>query len=462
MHRFIIVSIALTLAACDHLQPPTKPAAAPPASAVAATSQGSLSFTNTALLRPDGNSEPEISIARNGTMAIVALSLGLAPDRQFGTNLWTGPFGATPTFQGILDAALQQPGRVEFGGEDADVDLGSSGTMHATTLIFLGNPTILTGQLGVSAIACPNAASSFSAGSCHSQLIDLTESDRPWITSDGARVFISYHDAGNSTLIHLQRSDDDGFTWQRVGDPVVGQGTATGDATFNNDQGPVVADPFSHNVYDIYAAGEVGILKAKTTDFDHIFVSRSTDGGETWTATLVFHAATPVALNNVFPALAVDPSNGTLHAAWSDAHTVFYATSNNAGATWSSAVAVNVSPANTAVFPWIVARNGVVDVVYYGTSALSKDDPAAVWSVYLAQTTGGGFQQSRVSNTPNHRGVICTQGIACAPGTRNLLDLFKVVIDPGNGHAAVIYTDDTITQTSSGAPLPQVVLAQQR
>jgi hypothetical protein len=46
-------------------------------------------------------------------------------------------------------------------------------------------------------------------------------------------------------------------------------------------------------------------------------------------------------------------------------------------------------------------------------------------------------------------------------GTRNLLVLFKVAIDPQNGKAAIIYTDDTITETSSGAPLPQVILAQQ-
>src|SRR4029077_15026185 len=99
-----------------------------------ATSIGSLSFSNTALPQPDGNSEPEISIAANGNMAMVGLSLGLAPDMQFGTSLWRGPFGATPTFQGVIDAALQQPGRTEFGGEDADVDFGSTGTLHMTTL----------------------------------------------------------------------------------------------------------------------------------------------------------------------------------------------------------------------------------------------------------------------------------------------------------------------------------------
>jgi hypothetical protein len=428
--------------------------------AYGSTSSGNLTFKNAPLLRPDGNSEPEISIAANGTMGVVGLSW-----LNFGTNLWTGPFGSTPTFQGVIDAALQHPGKRIFGGGDADVDMGTTGTLHTSTLIFLVNPTFSAAQIGVSAITCPNGTTSFNSRTCTSQIIDTTQSDRQWITSDGPRVFISYHDSGHSTLIHVQRSDDDGFTWQRVGDPIVGQGAATGEATFNNDQGPIVADRFSHNVYDIYAAGETGVLKAKTADFDHIFVSRSTDGGESWTAALVFHASIPVGLNNVFPTLAVDPTNGKLYAAWSDGHVVSFSTSSDEGVTWSPAVVVNLPPAaSTAVFPWIAAYNGTVDLVYYGTPASSKDDPNAVWNVYLAQTMndGASFQQSTVSNTPNHVGVICTNGTGCAPGTRNLLDLFKVAIDPRNGRAAVIYTGDTLTKDSSGNPLPQIVLAQQQ
>src|SRR5438132_12866887 len=100
--------------------------------------------------------------------------------------------------------------------------------------------------------------------------------------------------------------------------------------------------------------------------------------------------------------------------------------SSDQGVHWSPAVVVNVAPATTAIFPWIAAHAGTVDVVYYGTTAASKNAPSAVWDVYLAQTTdnGAGFTQSTASNTPNHKGVICTNGTGCAPGTRNLLDLF--------------------------------------
>jgi hypothetical protein len=437
------------------------------------TVNGAVSFSNTPLLLDDGASEPAISIHSNGTMAMTALSW-----LTFGTPLWSGPFGSTPTFRGVVDSDLQLPGRrLVFGGGDADVDLGSTGTLHASTLIFLTPPTVKSFTLGVSAITCPNGTSATLAvpGDCTSQIIDKAGADRPWITSDGGTVYISYHDAGNSSLIHVQRSDDDGFTWKKVGDPIVGQGHATADATHNNDQGPIVADSFTHNIYDIYAAGEPGIQKAKTANFNNIFVSRSTDGGKSWTASLVFHAPLNVGQNNIFPTLAVDPINGKLHAAWSDAHTVFYSTSSDEGITWSSAVAVNIAPASTALFPWVAAYNGIVDVVYYGTLAASKDDPTAVWNTYMAQTTddGANFVQSKVSNTPNHVGVVCTEGAGCAPGTRNLLDLFEVAIDPQNSKTAVIYTDDTLTTSSDPnnfacspnqlppCPLPQVVLAQQ-
>ena len=102
-----------------------------------------------------------------------------------------------------------------------------------------------------------------------------------------------------------------------------------------------------------------------------------------------------------------------------------------------------------------------MDLAYYGTSASSKDDPSAVWNVYMAQSTNGGasFVQSVVTSHPNHVGVICTQGVACASGTRNLLDLFQNVIDPVNGMAAIIYADDTLTVQSDSSALPQVSVA---
>jgi len=429
-------------------------------------------FTITPLILPNGTSEPEMSIGLDGTMGIVSLQWLFDPS-NFGTDLWTGPFGSTPTFQGVIDASLQHPGKSVFGAGDADVDMGASGRLHATTLVFLLNPTFNNAQLGVSAITCPSPAGGFSIGKCTEQIIDTSQTDRPWITSEGPHVYISYHDSADASLIHAQRSDDDGFTWKNIGDPVVGQGSTTGQSTFNNIQGNLVADPRTHNVYDIYAAGVTGVLKGRTFTPNNIIVSRSSDMGKTWTANTAFSTSAGASLANIFPAMAVDPVTGYLYAVWSDGNAVSFASSKDQGNTWSSAIAVSRSPAVTAMLPWIAAYNGTVDVVYYGTNSTSNLDSSASWHVYFAQFNGTGFSQIQVNSAPNHVGVVCTGGVGCGPGTRNLLDLFKVAIDPQNSKAAIIYTDDTLTTSndpnnfacnpnqSPPCPLPQAVLAQQ-
>jgi len=426
-------------------------------SAAKPVATSSITFSNTSLLLSSGSSEPAVTIGPDGTTVFTSLSW-----ITFGTNVWKTAFGSSPAFQGIPDNGIVSG---QLGGEDADADIGSTGTLHFTSLIALINPPFTAARFGVSAITCRNADTSNNFANCKAQILDTTQVDRSWITSDGATVYLSYHDSGSSTLIHVWRSDDDGFTWVRAGDPITGQGGLTAMSTFNNDQGPIVADPTTHSVFAIYAAGQGGHQKATSANFNNIVVSRSVDQGQTWSPTIVFHAPVNTALNNVFPALAVDPTNGKLYAAWSDAHTVWFAASSDHGMSWTSAVSVNTGDAATAVFPWIAAFGGKVDVVFYGTTASSKDDAAAVWNTYMAQTTDDGshFTQATVSAHPNHVGVVCTFGTGCARGTRNLLDLFEIAINPLSGKAAIIFTDDTLTTytRSDGtvAPLPQVVVA---
>lgn len=449
---------AVTVTLCLTISSRTLTSAAPPPS-----------FTITPLLLPAGSSEPEISIGQDGTMGMVSLSVGFD---MTGTALWTGPFGLSPTFQGIVDAALRHPGKTIFGGEDADVDIGLTGRLHITSLIILGNPALTRGQFGVSAITCPSPAGGLSISQCTEQIIDTTRDDRPWITSEGNRVYISYHDPVLANLIHVQRSDDDGLTWKKVGDPVVGQGLVTSGATRGNIGGNIVADPCTHNVYDIYSSFETGVLKGQIKFFpNQITVSRSTDMGKNWTANVVFTATPGPVLGHQFPSLAVDSVTGNLYAVWSDGQTVSFATSTDQGNTWTPAVVVSQSPARTAIFPWVAASNGIVDVVYYGTTAASAGDPNAIWHVYFSQFSGASFTQTQVNSVPNHVGVICGDDIPCGPGARNLLDLFQVAINPQNGKAAIIYVDDTLTTTTDAffcssnqsppCPLPQAVLAQE-
>src|SRR5207245_11611358 len=162
--------------------------------------------------------------------------------------------------------------------------------------------------------------------------------------------------------------------------------------------------------------------------------------GLTWVPTIVSHAPVNNPISNVFPALAADPASGKAYASWSDAHTVWFAASSDHWSSWTSAVAVNSGSAATAVFPWVAAFAGKVDVVYYGTTASSKDDPAVVWNTYMAQTTDDGshFVQTTVSAHANHVGVICTFCTGCARVTRHLLDLSYDAIDQLRCKIAVI------------------------
>src|SRR3989442_12079912 len=67
----------------------------------AGLSSGTLGFTTSVLLESNGSSEPAVAIGADGRVVYTALSWIL-----FRTNVWTGPFGSTPTFQGAPDAHI--------------------------------------------------------------------------------------------------------------------------------------------------------------------------------------------------------------------------------------------------------------------------------------------------------------------------------------------------------------------
>jgi len=402
-----------------------------------------------------GDSEPAVAFSQDGRMAVDGLGW-LSPQ----VNLWTGTFGSTPSYFGAMDTDLQNhgAGRTTFGDGDADVEFTSSGTLLLADLDIVVNHAFNNAQLGVNVTRCP--AGSTSPDDCTHVFLDTAGADRPWITTAGQDAWVAYHDSKNSALIRVKQSTDDGRTWRNVGSPIVGQGQATGEATFNNDIGPIVADPATGLLYEAYIAGQQQ-TKAHSANHNNIYVSHSSDGGRHWTAVLVFHAPPLTQLANFFPALAVDRVTHAVYTAWTDLHGVQVASSPQGGQDWSEPT--TVSDIETTVMPWVAARNGKVDVVYYGTTASSPGDHAAVWNAYDSQWTGS-WSVKKVSNTPNRVGAVCLEGAACVNNTdRELLDLFEVAEDPITGKAVVVYTDSTI-DTWAGSDgvtheLPEIVVA---
>jgi hypothetical protein len=457
MGRIVAVAVSAVVATC--------------VAAGAAAGSGGAAFTNTPLIattqlpmgvstapnaNSTGDSEPAIAFGRDGSMAVDGLAW-LTPQ----VNLWTGRFGSTPAYFGAMDTDLNNVGaaRTTFGDEDADVEITSSGTTLLADLDLILNPQFNAAQLGVNVTRCP--AGTTSPSGCKHIFLDTAGADREWITSAGTSAWVSYHDSKNSTLIRVKRSTDDGLTWKPVGSPIPGQGAATGDATFNNSIGPIVADPGTGVVYESYAAGEPQ-TKATSANYNNIYVSRSTDGGRHWSSVRVFHAAPFTRLNNFWPSLAVDPVTHALYTAWTDTHGMWVSSSTDGGVTWSMALKVSNVP--TTVMPWVAARNGKVDVVYYGSTASSPDVTDAVWNTYDSQFANGAWTVKPVSNTPNRVGPVCLEGSGCVNNTnRELLDLFEVAEDPISGKAAVIYTDSTIDTwtdpTGITKELPEIILA---
>jgi hypothetical protein len=440
-----------------------------------AASASAQSFTNTVLRAPfpgvlpagvstnppnqSGDSEPAIDFGGpDHTMAVDGL--GWLP---FAVNLWKGQFGdALPPYFGPMDTQLpiQGNGRLNLGDGDADVEVTSAGTILLADLDIIFNGGRNNAQLGVSVTRCPAAATSPSG--CHSVVLDTTGADRPWLTTRGTEAWVSYHNNVNSTMITVWHSTDDGQSWRRVSSPIAGQGATTAGSTFNNSLGPIVADPTSNYIYQPFMAGEPQ-TKGFTSNFNNVYVARSADGGLTWTVAKVFHAAPFTRLNNFWPALAVDETTGQVWLAWTDQHGVSVSTSAAQGASGTWTPPATVSTATTTVMPWVAARDGKVDVVYYGSVAASTDDESAVWNTYDSQFKSGTWSVLTVSNTPNRIGAVCLEGAACAGNVnRELLDLFEVAEDPVTNRAAVIYTDttlDTWTNSVGTHELPEIVLA---
>src|SRR3989454_766399 len=252
----------------------------------------------------------------------------------FQVNLWRGTFGSTPSYFGAMDTDLKNvgAGRTTLGDEDADVEITAAGTLLLADLDLIVNKNFNSFQLGVNVTRCP--AGTTAPSGCTHIFLDTAGADREWITSSGKNAWVAYHDSAASTLIRVKRSTDDGRTWTAAGSPIPGQGAATGTCTFNNEIGPIAADPTSGDVYAIYICGDT-TTKGRSFTGNNVVFSRSTDGGLHWKTSVIFHEPRDVQLANFFPSIAVDPVNGNLYATASSLNGVFEASSTDHGKTWS-------------------------------------------------------------------------------------------------------------------------------
>lgn len=366
--------------------------------------------------------EPGFRVAKDGTIWVHAPG-----------GLWKSTDNGE-SFEEVT-AALG-PGPV-FGG-DADLAIGRNGSLYYTDLEGLVYISVFRSHdNGVTWQENPFAS-------------ELPGDDRQWIETGpdasplslGAEaIYLVFNHI--PTNVFLTKSIDGGATW--IGRTVV----LTTPQTQFWSMGNLLVDPKDGALHMIYALGNaLQPIGDGTVPVDYqLRMSTSTNGGLTWSESIV--ADTVGNSGEIFPVTARD-SEGGLYAAWAveegGRDLVQMAWSVDNGASWSPPVTLN-DEGTSGVMPWIdVSTPGHAVVAWYQTdqAVLSSVAPGD-WFVQMASTTDARnplarWNEARVWDEPVKSGFICTVGIMCRSGGRELLDFFEVRIG-ADGYPALVFAD---------------------
>jgi hypothetical protein len=346
-----------------------------------------------------------------------------------GVDLWRFDLDpSSPTY----DPQLRSP--VYLGQPDAfapeDTVGGRDGGGDIDIAVSFPNGAAVP-ALTIVSLAAANISSAVSADrgdhfALSPAVADVPADDRQWIEAQGdSLVYQMYRAPIPATGLWVQKSLDHGVSW---GAPSLVSPTGTSPGYIDVD----------------HADGTVYVAH---TSSSALFVSRSTDGGTTWSTATVDNST---AHGSLFDPVKVG-EDGTVYVAWSDEHNVHLAHSIDRGLHWSPPVRVNGAESQVALFPWLEAGSANrVALVWYGTSHVSNDD-GADWRVHSAITldataTDPHFHRAEVTDHVVHSSNISLGGLGVdTPLTpqpnRNLCDYFQVAIDP-LGACVVAFTDD--------------------
>ena len=288
-------------------------------------------------------------------------------------------------------------------------------------------------------------------------------SDREWIAWGGPNAPtgpLTIYETQNSgvcapgALLQFWRSVDDGQTFLPIS--VVGASdlSALGYTADQAVQGAVEAklavDQVSGAIYIAWATQAIQDATNATSRI--LVVSRSGDGGASWSSHLAYAGPLGTSIQNLFPVIAVD-HGGNAYAAFSTqlpggTMGVYLTKSTDRGTTWSAAQRVN--PADQlGVFPAIAAGDtGDVDLIWIGAPGTSVSDPSNQWNIFFAQSRDGDrasphWSVGQISTKVMHLGDICNRGLNCNifGGNRDLADFISVTVD-ADGNANAVWTDD--------------------
>ncbi|HKB87379.1 MAG TPA: T9SS type A sorting domain-containing protein [Ignavibacteriaceae bacterium] len=221
--------------------------------------------------------------------------------------------------------------------------------------------------------------------------------DKEYVTTDFSsaspyynNMYVSWTRFGSGTDIYLVKSTDQGVSWST---PI----------QISNQSGVQGSIPATGPNGEVYVAWYGSDFSSENIYFD-----KSTDGGVTFGTDKVISPCP----NAWFPSMAVDLSggqyNGNIYVTWNDERNgdgdIFLSKSTDGGETWSAALRINNDPVSNGrdqYWPWItVAESGEVDLIFYDTRNTANN---SIIEAYLARSTDGGqtFTNELISTQPS-------------------------------------------------------------
>jgi hypothetical protein len=388
-------------------------------------------------------------------------------------NIWeSGPWGFS-TAQGFVAKSTDngdsfhivspdglRPNPAPGGGGDSDIITDDQGFAYFADLEGLANIGVAVTNDGgnnwrANFVSTPNTAVDRQWLAVDNGPSSSSSDNTIFLTArqavQGSEIFSSPGSTGSTDLTG-------GLVFQNAGTGPGPQYVATGAPC-----GRLIFDPVLRNLY-------LPCLRS-----DHVEITRAHVNPSQRTGLNFINVEAPVspggAVGHLFASLTVDRV-GNVYVVWVDTrnNNVYLSASTDGGNTWSAPLQVNGDPANTNVMPWAIAGSaGTVDIVFYGTS--TRGDPNSFpswlnspqaattikWFTYFVQVQGATsstptIYQVQASEHPTDYGQLCTQGLNCtiSGGDRTVADFFSVAID-ANGAARIIMND--LTNQDHGASL---------
>jgi hypothetical protein len=220
-----------------------------------------------------------------------------------------------------------------------------------------------------------------------------TEADKPVLAVRGQDVYVGFNRDGK---ILIASSHDRGVTFASTN-------VSPRSQLVRALAGGATVDPQG----SVYLAWAGYTLRDGATGRDNLYISKSADGGATWTGRLMDTSAAPPdcsAYHCEFGYLGAQitmtsDAAGTLYALWNSGtvdkspERIYFASSTTAGDTWSSKLNASTAPANAEHgFPAITAGDaGDVRIAWMDT----RNHP--LWNTYYRSSTNGGATWSSES-----------------------------------------------------------------